>query len=361
MKQYSLFPVLMLFSLPAWAGTEICGEITAPMSLSRSQSPIYVTGDLYIPRGSRLTLQAGTTLLISPRGRCKNGEVPQWDYADSQRVSIKVDGALFISGMPGAPVQIKPEKPLGSRVMWDGIRLRNRSSKVVQIEYLQISGADRALRAENSSFGVSNSLFENNNVGIQLRSAGDLYIFNNVFAQNGSLGIDQAASCPYVQANIFWRNGDAGVRSDSRKSPVITHNLFWQNGSDCYLCPAGTRRLVSGSKDKFENIFADPVWLGSSQEKLRAQRDPANPTPVDQVRDPVLAQVASGARNQGKMGVDKVQNFRARGSGPYQLSRYSPAIHAAPSKFFFNNPDGSRGDLGMHGGTPDRTGQEYPE
>lgn len=361
MKQYSLISALVLFSTPLWAATEICGEISAPMSLSRSQSPVYITGDLYIPRGSRLTLQAGTTLLIAPRGRCKNGEVPQWDYADSQRVSIKVDGAFFVSGMPGSPVQIRPEKPMGSRVMWDGIRLRNRSSKVVQIEYLQISGADRAIRAENSSFGISNSLFENNNVGIQLRSAGDLYVFNNVFAKNGSLGIDQAASCPYVQANIFWRNGDAGIRSDSRKSPVYTNNLFWQNGSDCYMCPAGTGRLVQGSKDRFENIFADPVWLGSNSEKQRASRDPENPTPMDQVRDQALAKELNAAKNRGKLGVSAQQNFRPRGAGPYQLSRYSPAIHASPSKFFFNNSDGSRGDLGMHGGTPDRTGQDYPE
>lgn len=360
MKQRLFLLSVVLFSIPLHAATEICGEISAPMELYRSQSPVYVTGDLYVPRGSRLSIQAGTTVLISPRGKCKNGEVPQWDYADSQRVSIKIDGALYISGDPSAPVKIQPEHPMGSKVVWDGIRLRNRSSKIVQIEYLYISGADRAIRAENSSFGISNSLFENNNIGIQVRSAGDLNIFNNVFAKNASAGIDQAASCPNIQANVFWRNGDAGIRSDSRRSPVVTNNLFWQNGTDCYLCPAGTGKIVGGRADKFQNLFADPVWLGSQSEAQLAHRDPRNPTPIQESADPHLAKSEQKARSKGHAGIENPKGYQPRGNGPYRLSRYSPCLGAAPKVFFFNNPDGSRGDIGMHGGAPDRTGQDYP-
>jgi hypothetical protein len=42
--------------------------------------------------------------------------------------------------------------------------------------------------------------------------------------------------------------------------------------------------------------------------------------------------------------------FNPRGQGKFRLSKYSSLTHTGPEEEFFKNEDGSRNDIGLHGG-----------
>ncbi len=374
-KVKRLLLLLLLASASLQAQTPICGIIEAPTSLVRSKSPYLVPADIYVPKESRLTIEAGVELLIaSTPGPCAlDRPDSRWvdhnrDWTDSQFVSIKVDGAFYIEGTPTMPVLIHPESSVpAGRTAWDGIRLESRNRLTTQIQFLHIRGAHRALQATNSSFSVSNSLFDDNNVGIHLSVASTVHIFNNLFTGSRSAGVYQEESSPDIQANIFVGNPGFGIWSDSRRSLRITHNDFWRNAEgDCYHCPASTGRLSQAnsrgdSTDKFFNHFADPVFLGSASEKAFLAKDTQVPTDTATVRDTALARMErEGRAAHANLGIVSSKPYVPRGSGAWRLSRYSPLLDQAPENDFFVDDDGTSGDLGMHGGIPNRVRLRYP-
>jgi parallel beta-helix repeat protein len=238
------------------------------------------------------------------------------------------------------------------KIQWDGIRLPNKEKTNVNIEYLHIMGANKAINASYGKFNIGNSLFIGNSTGIWLENEGDVSVYNCVFTENLSSGIYISNSRPTIAANIFYKNSNFGIWSDSRPSPRIQSNLFFANAdTDCRFCPVGTAKIIKSDdaipKDKFGNIYSDPIFTGSEKEKALAKKDPSLQTPIKEVKDTALHKIYKEA--QGAPASATPANTH-----PFSLSKYSPALNAAPKTDFFKNADGSQGDIGLYGGRPGR-------
>jgi len=348
---FQILSLLAMLALPAFA-EDVCGMIDVPVTWTKDKSPYRVTGDIQIPPASRLTIEAGVEVLIVPGEAC--GETKQLDWADSTFVSIKIFGALVIKGTSDEPVRILPEKHVPGKIQWDGIRLVLKNKEAVSIEYLNIMGAHKAINASYSIFNVGSSLFMGNNTGIWLENEADLSVYNCMFTENLSAGIYISNSRPSIAANMFYKNSTFGIWSDSRKSPRIHNNLFFANAdTDCRYCPAGTTKIVKEEngafKDRFENIFSDPIFVGSEKEKIMIKKDLSLPTPKENIKDTSLQKVYEASPGHAPLAPSPSPDK------PFVLSKYSPAINAAPNTDFFKDVDGSRGDIGIYGGKPGRT------
>jgi parallel beta-helix repeat protein len=356
----SFYLIVLFLSLSTYsAAEELCGIIDTPTTLAKAKSPYRVRGDLYISPSARLTLEAGVELIIVPGEAC--GDTRQLDWSDSNFISIKVDGALFITGTPLEPVRIAPENHKAGKIQWDGIRIRNKRPVLVQIENLHIAGAHRALSVSYSSFHVANSLFIDNNTGIWLSDEAEISLYNNLFTGNRSAAVYIEESNPSLIANIFYQNPNYAIWSDSRPKPRIEYNLFYQSGdAHCWRCPPGigVKNSVNergDSTDRNLNLFQDPIFLGSPADLQRQKLDPSLPTPRPQSIDSTLHHLYAKSDSLGRTGLPTPPRYTPLGYGIWRLSRYSPALDAAPDISFFRDENDTRGDIGLFGGKLGRT------
>jgi hypothetical protein len=334
---------------------DYCGIIDLPTTWTKDNSPYRITGDIQISHAARLTIEPGVEVHIVPGEAC--GETKQIDWADSAYVSIKVFGSLIMRGTAKEPIRILPENHISGKIQWDGIRLARKDKTQINIEYVHIMGANRAIYAMFSRFNIGNSLFIGNGTGIWLDNEGDVSVYNSVFTENLSAGVYINNSRPSIAANIFYKNSNFGIWSDSRPSPRIRNNLFFENAdTDCRFCPVGIAKIVKSEDsyfptDKFGNIYSDPIFVGSEKEKIMEKRDLSMPTPIKDTKDTALHKIyekSQGNPPEAKHGLAKVQ------PQPFRLSKYSPAINAAPKTDFFKNVDDVQNDIGLYGGKPGR-------
>jgi parallel beta-helix repeat protein len=334
---------------------EFCGIIDVPTTWTKENSPYRITGDVQISPGARLTIEEGVEVIIVPGEAC--GETKQLDWSDSTYISIKAYGPLTIKGSATNPVKIFPENHVSGKIQWDGIRIFSKDRTSAGIEYLHIMGANKAVNARSSNFNVGNSLFIGNSTGIWLENEGDLSVYNCVFTENLSSGIYIKNSRPAVAANIFYKNSSFGIWSDSKPSLRIHNNIFFANAdTDCRFCPVGTSKIIKSEdslarKDKFGNMFKDPIFINSEKAKAMAKTDPNLPTSAKDVKDTALHKIYNQSQGLPASGTQASVN-----SPPFSLSKYSPALNAAPKTDFFKNVNGSQGDIGLYGGKPNRYG-----
>ncbi|GEM_PF-1159765 len=347
--------IVFFATVTSWPSTELCGVKYSPFSLTKSSSPYLLTSDLVIPAGSRLTIEPGVEIIVvkDTLSKCKD-TIVQRDWADSQFVSIKVDGALYVHGTETQLVRIHPSQE-GKGVQWDGIRLKEQTPTSVEIRFLDIQGAHKALQIKESHFIVENSFFTNNNTALWLSEKANIQVRNSLFAQNQSAAVYLEHCAPVFEANLFVNNFTYAFWADSRKGVEISHNLFWNSGeSHCYHCAAGLLKKTGinsrgDSVDASGNIIADPIFVGSASESWHIKRDPKIPTPKAQTKDTTISQMHSDAKAKHGLGVGK--NYSVGTSMAYwKLSRYSPARDAAPDQSDYKDADDSRGDLGPWGG-----------
>ncbi len=359
--------ILILCSLTyGYSLTEICGRIEIPTSLIKSESPYLVTGDIYVPPDSRLTIESGVKVLISSTDVCKS-KTKQLDYSDSTMVSIKVDGSFYIEGMPDQRVTIEPQNFSPGQIGWDGIRIWNGNRLSTQIQFATIRGANKGVHIMNSKFNIANSIFEYNNYGIELLSTANVAIFNSEFVENLLAGIFQKSSSPKIYANIFYKNFGHGIWSDSRTSLHIRYNNFWENGEiDCYHCPYPVKQItgtnwLGDSTDVYMNQFVDPFYQESQTTKAKEKVDFDIATPLAEVTDSLLAQKILTARNRYQtLGISWKKGFKVKGEGKYRLSKYSTLTGAAPDDPYFYDEEGKRVSIGVQGGVLDRVKKIFP-
>jgi len=338
-----LIPILVI---SAFALDDQCGIIDIPTTWTKEHSPYRITGDIQISSSARLTIEAGVDVLIVPGEAC--GETAQHDWSDSTYISIKAVGPLIIKGTPEEPVRIMPENHVPGKIQWDGIRLSKKDRAQVQIEYMYIMGANKAINASFGRFNIANSLFINNGTGVWLENEADVAVYNCVFTENLSAGVYIDNSKATIAANIFYKNANFGIWSDSKRSQRIQNNIFFANAdTDCRFCPVGVLR----TNEKFGNIYADPVFVGTPKQKVLEKADLNIPTPADKVKDPALQMVYEKSIPGGRAVPQEQDSTKLL---PYTPSVYSPALHAAPKTDFFRNANGGYGDIGLYGGTSGR-------
>ncbi len=411
--------------------TVVCGAYPLAQEWTPNGSPYLLVGDVFIPKTSRLRIDAGVEIRIAAKpGPCPEDTahdaaglrkrahaepaptsahpasaghdthpahpaehsapgggqgkaapvlhetgtsrgIVQEDWADSNLVSLKIEGGFLCLGEPSRPVRILPEKGSADRVAWDGIRIKGKRIGEVEIAHTEIRGAHAALRVEASEFFVHHTLLQDNNVGLHLTRRADLWVVNSVLTGHRSAAAWVQGSSPRFVNSVFVGNRGYGVWNDGGVTLALRHNAFWDNGDvNCYRCPhaflkpvpppAADGKAESGAPaadlpptDGYGNLLADPVFYGSPAHRRAEAADPSRDTPQHLVADTTLARLEKESRGRFFALKEKPKAaFKKRGDGPYALSPYSPLLgRGAPS---LKNPDGSRSDIGLFGGPEGR-------
>lgn len=340
---------------PARAGTEVCGTLRQTQEWTAAGSPYLVTADLYIPNTSRLRIGPGVTVRFARPGRPCDAEDPSpppVDWSDSAYVGIRIEGDFHALGTEEAPIVFEPEQAAPGEIAWDGLRITGLKPNETEVGFAVFRGANRALVARKSSFRVHHALFEGNNTGMDLGLRGDLTVVNCAFIGNLSAGLAFDLARPRLAGNIFADNRGYGLRADARTGPLIVHNAFWNNGEEhCSRCPPP---ILPGGKDGRDtlpdprgNLAVDPIFVGSESHKAAQRADLSGDTPPHLIKDPALAKLEAEASAKW---AKKEKDFEPQGKGPFRLSVYSRLIDAGPPESGFKDRDGSRNDIGLHGG-----------
>ncbi len=99
------------------------GELTADTTWTAGASPYLVTGDVRVPLGMKLTIAAGTEVLVMPSDRHDLG-------GDTTRVEFFVKGTLETQGTNADPVILRSASLIPNRGDWYGFRPGGRTATV---------------------------------------------------------------------------------------------------------------------------------------------------------------------------------------------------------------------------------------
>jgi hypothetical protein len=344
------------------AATEVCGTYELATEWNAHDSPYLVTGDIFIPSTSRLRIGPGVTVRFAKPRPCElqKKTIEQTDWSDSMYTGIKAEGTLYVLGSEDKPVVFEPENPKAGAVGWDGLRLTGQKAGMAEIAFAVFRGANQAIAAEKAGFFIHHCLFEGNNTGILAGLRGDVGIVNCDFIGNLSAGLVIRKAGPRIANNLFVANRAYGIWADGRPAIQANYNAFWGNREEaCYKCPYTvldtTKKNARGDAcDAFGNLAADPVFIGTPAFEAAREADVAEATPAHLVKDPELAKLEAAARAKeeakAKKASKRKKEYEPMGKGPYVLSKYSRLIDAGHPGKDFRDRDGSRNDIGLHGG-----------
>ncbi len=209
-----------------WAGvaaaqTTIPGGNINNATWTAANSPYIIEGDITVPSGGLLTIEAGVELHFS--GSDNLAAAP-----DTNRTALVVEGALDVNGTQSSPVRFIPDTgttSMGSNARhWYGIVVES-SATQADFDYIEVENAsegmvtsaadgvfqlnhaslrnndDQAIHALAGEAVVKNArIYENPGVGVRARDTGELDIDDSLIYDNGGAG-----------ANINMTGGDSAV------------------------------------------------------------------------------------------------------------------------------------------------------
>ena len=295
----------LLFLLPgsACAVTEVCGTLSLATEWVAKESPYLVTGDIFIPGNSRLRIGPGVIVRFAKPRPCADRKeaIPQTDWSDSTYTGIKAEGTFYTLGTEEQPVLMEPESPKAGAIGWDGIRLSGQRSGAAEIGFTVFRGANQAVTADHAGFFIHHSLFEGNNTGVMAGMRGDVGIVNCNFVGNLSAGVVIRKGSPRIANNIFLGNRSYGIWGDGRPAIRTWNNAFWGNREEaCFKCPYAVLDTVRTNSnkdacDRFGNLAADPLFIGSPSWKTAEASDVETSTPAHLIKDADLAKLEADA------------------------------------------------------------------
>jgi len=295
---WSIITVILLAIIPQVAGrniyaqgdsSQISGTLTKDTTLDANSGPWYVTGDVNVPAGITLTIEAGTTLYFS---------------ADKK---ITIKGRLVAEGTKDNLIHFT--RAPGSSSKWKGLQFVD-SMKDNRIIYavlehartnngmvgvvnssLLIDGAKfdntdlRRIRFDNASLIVRNCVFTDifppgqppttDNFsehiwGSGVLQGGHFIIEKNIFGRttghNDAIDLDAPRNDPMPQIlnNVFVGGGDDAL--DLEADVHIEGNLFMHYVKDKYNKAAGEANIISAGggpeRERYYTVVHN-VFLGS--------------------------------------------------------------------------------------------------
>ncbi len=289
-------------------------------------SPYHIVGDVTISLPNTLIIESGTEIII--------------DYARK----ITVFGKLIADGIDGDPIIFTSEN------MWKGIKFSGTTQENLIRNCIFSNSSYAPLIVNYSKVEIVNNIFHNNSTSsypaaIDLLESSDVLVSNNIISNNSSSASCGAIRCrfsdPVISNNIIVNNSGsfAGVfvfQNDS--APLIINNTIANN-----LSNSGLILLEGGYPELMNNIIVNSgdiftVYSG----------------------EPVVTycNLTGGFPGEGNINEDPLFVNPSLGNGPefsgmdadWSLSINSPSINAGNPESIYNDPDGSRNDMGAFGG-----------
>ena len=153
------------------------GLIGENLLWKKSWSPISVNGDLIIPAGRTLTIEAGSVIRFAAADDGKSGFRPAM-------CELIVEGTLLANGTAADPVRMISASAVPTRTDWDGIRITaDRNQEPSVLNYLEISGAERGVTLYGSRVEVQNLTARYCQSGFSLQAASGTRLLDLNFAE----------------------------------------------------------------------------------------------------------------------------------------------------------------------------------
>ncbi len=379
---------------------------------------ITLTGDVYVPAGTTLTIEPGTTVYLMPDSddqACCGTDTsdPNWDSRAAIEINA-VDGILIAEGTADQPIVFEPlGEPSGllslifiegQRASWDGLRV-GRGSRIThaRIANANIGVHIRACQtceredAERAATTVSHTQIEDSRrYGIAVNDTDAILIRNDINrAAQAAVAVSNAGNLTMTHNQV--RNSAKGlqINNGSRSAVAVRNNLFIDNGTAIEAAEVAdleiannTVALAAGAAGEWasgtEVVTRDTSRRGISVFPAARTRIVNNliagafdwaigvhdyPSESLQVAYNIYHAVAEPYAGQGQSiattpvpGMDSgnlsADPLFVNGGGEepdFHLSAGSPAIDAGAPDLL--DPDGSPSDIGAYGG-PEAAGWE---
>lgn len=261
---------------PPLKGTQTLKALT----IVRTTSPYIITGTYEVPADSELTIEAGTKL------------------AFAKDAALIIRGRLLIKGTKSAPVELFG-KATGT-APWQGLRIN--SSPDVQIDHVNIRGAQNGIYVYSSNPVIENSVLTANIVGIyagEYGSASHPSLKNCLITQNRQDGVVLiGSSSATIEHCTISRNGGWGIRGEYYASPSISASIISENKSGGIWCRHYTCKVTAHGSSVVRNKdydvsngspetwdFSGNWWGTTNTQLLKSKGDTANLRSIRDGRD----------------------------------------------------------------------------
>jgi hypothetical protein len=174
----------------------VAGELHGELTWS---GEVLIGGDVTLASDARLTILPGTTVrFLTPDGY-PGGESDHPHFPGSE---LNVQGGVTAIGTAAAPIVFAAADASAPPGSWGAVNFAERS--IGTLRYCVFRQADSAVHSREATVEVTESMFENNLVGIRFHTSA-MRIERNLLRGNGT-GIRFHFGAPVVRSNRFEQN-----------------------------------------------------------------------------------------------------------------------------------------------------------
>ncbi len=209
------------------------GKIEQDLVWGTNLSPIRLSGDITVPQGRTLRIEAGVNLVFNDVDEGRTGYKPE-------SCEFIIEGRLIAQGTPENPIRMISGSAAPARNDWDGLRIiAGASQEGTLIDYLEIAGAEKGLALYSSQSQISNVVARFCQTGISLNGLtsfnlnsvnfndcdNGLYIENSLDCSVSNLNADSVNYGIVLLANKNLQLRSVEVRN-ARKTALKTGDRF---------------------------------------------------------------------------------------------------------------------------------------
>lgn len=218
------------------------GKITEDITWTRTMSPLNIDGDLIVPSGRTLTIEAGVTVLFSSEDKAGGGFNPT-------SCEMIVEGTVIAAGSADQRIRFISASAAPDRSEWEGIRVVAGEGENKNVfNHVLIAGADKGLTLYSSNFEVSDFTARFCRNGLAMYTASGSALLNlafedcdtgllventwyssasNIVARNCRFGISLAGNSFFALSNFDVRSSsDAALKCVDRQGTIVRNGVL---------------------------------------------------------------------------------------------------------------------------------------
>jgi plastocyanin len=166
----------MVGTITIASNSNLSGSVNNDTTWALSGSPYTITGNVLVASGVTLTIEAGVTVKVN------------------SGLYIKNEGVIKAVGNSSDKITFQSSADSPAKSDWEGIRIRSTGGSSIdgsqnyssgsQFKYVVIKHADIGLYIYDAGLHVSNTEFDTNKYGVEIRKTDGVVIDNSIFSGN---------------------------------------------------------------------------------------------------------------------------------------------------------------------------------